>query len=477
MIRSEDTEALRRARRRSNTLLLVLAVGLSVFGSAAGALYYVLRPATLRVAVGPAGSTDHKLIEAMAEIFARESKTVRLSPVSAQGAAEALALLTAGKVDLAIGRGDLAMPSEAQILAVVRKNYAVLWTPSGKSIKRKSGRKIKTIADLTGLTVGVIGQTPANTALLRVILAGSGIDADKVAFSQFAPEKITELARDLTLDAFLAVGPLDSQIIAEAIAATARSRGAPHFLAIERSEAIALKHPAYEAEEIPSGVFNANPAWPDDKVDSVSVNDLIITRKSLSEATGAAFFRQLFAVRELIAEQLPGAAHITKPEVEKDTGLPVHRGAAGVMNGTERTFLDRYSDYFWFALLLLSAIGSAAAWFRRYLNRNERDENNSGRNKMMIALDGARIAASEQELLAMQREVEAIIRRTLQAYDEGALEQEELAAFGLVLELFEHAVVERRASLQVGPTEAVAAVPQPHRPASPVIQNRAALRQ
>src|SRR4051812_28352872 len=197
MIRTEDTDALRRARRRSNTLLLVLAVGLSVFCSAAGALYYVLRPATLRMAVGPPGSTDHNVIQAMADIFASESKTFRLSPVPAQGAAEALALLTAGKADVAIGRGDLAMPSGAQILAVVRKNYAVLWAPSGKSIKRKSVREIKEIADLAGVTVGVIGQTPANTALLRVILTGSGIDADRVAFSQFAPEKIAELARDL----------------------------------------------------------------------------------------------------------------------------------------------------------------------------------------------------------------------------------------------------------------------------------------
>src|SRR3954469_13910135 len=103
MIRSEDTDALRRARRRSNTLLLVLAIGLGVFCSAAGALYYVLQPATLRIAVGPRESTDHKLIQAMADIFATESKTVRLSAVPAPGGTEALALLTAGKADVAVG--------------------------------------------------------------------------------------------------------------------------------------------------------------------------------------------------------------------------------------------------------------------------------------------------------------------------------------------------------------------------------------
>jgi hypothetical protein len=48
----------------------------------------------------------------------------------------------------------------------------------------------------------------------------------------------------------------------------------------------------------------------------------------------------------------------------------------------------------------------------------------------------------------MQREVDAIICETLECYDDGAIEEEELAAFGLVLELFNHAVVERRVALQ-----------------------------
>ena len=246
------------------------------------------------------------------------------------------------------------------------------------------------ISDLAGHKVGVIGRTPANVALLRVILSASGVESDKVAVAQFAPDQLDQLAQDPTLDAFLAVGPLDSKITADAIAATSRSRGAPKFLGIDASDAIALKHPRYEAEEIPQSVFNSKPAWPDDKVDTISVSHLILTRKSLSESKAAAFFRQLFAVREVIAARVPGAAHITKPDVEKDAELPVHRGAAAVINGTERTFLDAYGDYFWFGLLLLSGIGSAAAWLRRYLNRDERDENTDHRKRILASITEVR---------------------------------------------------------------------------------------
>jgi hypothetical protein len=293
-------------------------------------------------------------------------------------------------------------------------------------------------------------------------LTTSGVEADKITVTQFGTDQIEALARDPALDAFMAVGPLDSKITSDAIAATARARGEPKFLAIEASEAIALKHPRYESEEIPPSVFNANPAWPDDKVETVSVSHLIVARRALSETTVAAFFRQLFAIRQAIARQVPGAVRITKPDTEKDAELPVHRGAAAVIDGTERTFLDRYGDYFWFALLLVSGIGSAGAWLRHYLNRNEREENTSHRNRILAMVSRVRTAGSNQELLAMQRDVDAIIGEALECYDDGAIEEEELAAFGLVLELFNHAIVEKRAALQADTLESARGAARGH---------------
>jgi len=389
----------------------------------------------------------------MADAFAKESRSVRLSPVTTSGAAESLALLGAGKTDLAIGRGDLGMPDDAQTIAVLRKNYLVLWSHSGKPGKesrKKSAPKIGEIADLEGHKVGIIGRTGANLAMLRAVLADSGVDPDKVATAQFGTDEIEKLAQDPTLDAYLAVGPLDSKITAEAIAATARSRGAPKFLPVDASEAIALRHTRYEAEEIPGSVFNANPAWPEDKVDTIAVNHLILARKELSEVRAATFFRQLFSVRDTITQRVAGATHITKPDTEKETEPSVHRGVAAVISGTERTFLDKYSDYFWFALLVLSGLGSAAAWLRRYLNREERDSNTIHRNRILAVVSEVREAESEQDLLRSQREVDAIIGETLKCYDDGMLEEEDLAAFGLVLELFNHAVGETRAKLQSG---------------------------
>ncbi len=452
MIAPNDPRELKASRRRKrrNSLLLLLFAGVLVFATCGGGLYYALRPVTLRIAVGPPGSDDQKLIQAMAEIFDRDRNAVRLSPIVTEGATQSLALLSTSKTDLAIARGDLDMPRDAETVVVVRKNVVVLWSPAGLSSRgsKKRGPKIKAIDELEGHRIGVIGQTSANVALLRVILTESGVATDKVAVTQFGTNQIEELSRDPNLDAFMAVGPLDSKITADAIAATARARGEPKFLAIDVSDAIALKHPVYESEEIAGAVFNTKPAWPDDKVETVSVNHLLVAQKSLSETTVATLTRQVLAVRQVLANAVPGAAHIKKPDTDKDAALPVHRGAAAYIDGTERTFLDRYGDYFWFAILLLSGLGSAGAWLRQYLKRDEREEISELRNRVMGTISKVRTARSVEELLSMQRDVDSIIGETLDCHDDDALDEEDLAAFGLALELFDHAVADRRVALQ-----------------------------
>jgi TRAP transporter TAXI family solute receptor len=452
----ESSSAPRRRLQRRRYSFFILFAGIFVFVAIAGALYFALRPETLRIAVGPPGSDDQKLIQLLAQTFTRQQSGIRLSSIPTDGAAASIALLGASKTDLAVTRGDLEMPADAQSVAVLRKNVVVLWAPSGlpaKGSKKGPAPKIKSLEDLPGHRIGVIGTTPANVTLLRVILSESGIASDKVTAVQFATHQIGEMARDPTIDAFMAVGPLDSKITAEAIAATARDRGEPKFLPIDVSEAIAQKHPLYESEEIPGSTFSSSPARPDDKIETVSVNHLIVARRSLSESAVGAFTRQLFAVRQSLVRELPAAANIATPDTDKAAALPAHRGAAAYIDGTERTFLEKYSDYMWGTILLLSGLGSAGAWFRSYLKRDEKVESVSLRDRTLALIARARHGNSVDELQDMQHEVDGILREILICYDDGAIDEGDLAAFNLVFEQFHHAVADRRVVLEDRPQD------------------------
>jgi len=110
----------------------------------------------------------------------------------------------------------------------------------------------------------------------------------------------------MTLDAYMAVGPLDSKITPTPSPATARDRGEPKFLPIDVSEAIAQRHPVYESEEIPGSTFGSAPARPDDKIETVGVNHLIVARRELSDTAVGTFTRQLFAVRPVAGKGTAG---------------------------------------------------------------------------------------------------------------------------------------------------------------------------
>ena len=429
---------------------MILALGMLAFGVAAGTLYYVLHPVTLRIAVGPPGSEDQKLIQLLAQTFARDGNAIRLSPVTTEGATESIALFAAGKAELAVARGDLNLPANAESVAILRKNVVVLWsTPGlpGKNGKKQTAVKIKTLEDLAGHKVGVIGRTQANVTLLRVILTESGINPDKVAISQFGTNQIAEMAKDPTIGAFMAVGPLNSKITADAITATASARGEPKFLPIDVSEAIAQKHPLYESEEIAGSIFSSSPARPDDKVETVSVNHLIVAAKSVSETSIAGFARQLFTVRQQLARELPSSAQIEKPDTDKDAALPAHAGAAAYIDGTERTFLEKYTDYIWGAILILSGLGSAGAWLQHYWKRDEREQYTVHRDNLLDLITRVRKAQTPEELADMQTAADGMLREALNCYDDGAIEEGDLSVIGLTLEQFHHAVADRRATI------------------------------
>jgi TRAP transporter TAXI family solute receptor len=439
-----------RGRKRKSYRFPVLAVGLLIFAAIAGTGYLVLRPTTLRIAVGPSGSDDQNLVQALAQAFVRQGSPVRLTLITTAGPVDSIAHLAAGTADLAVARADEEMPDGTNSVAIMRKNVVMLWSAPGVSHpgSRKGAKpKIKAIDELAGRRVGVVGRTQVNTTLLRVVLMESGVNPDKLTIVQFNTDQIGEMVRDPSIDAFMTVAPIESKTDSDAITATTRVRGEPAFLPIDVSETIARKHPLYESEEIPGSSFSAAPARPDDAVETIGINHLIVAPRSLPEKTVAAFVRQLFAVRPSLARELPVASKIEKPNTDKDAALPAHPGAAAYIDGNERTFMEEYSDYIWGGILLLSVLGSGSAALRHHIKRDERRLNTEHREKLLVAISQIRKIDSIEELDTLQCEADEILRETLNCYDHGAIDVGDLSAYALVLEQFHHAVVDRRTAI------------------------------
>src|ERR1700747_1812061 len=99
-------------------MLIAIAGTLAIVGTLAAGYYFAMRPVTLRIAVGPPNSDDLKLVQTLAPAFHNQQHSqVKLRPVQTDGAPASAQTLADGKADLAIIRGDLEVPKNAQAVA------------------------------------------------------------------------------------------------------------------------------------------------------------------------------------------------------------------------------------------------------------------------------------------------------------------------------------------------------------------------
>lgn len=450
-----------------------------------GAMTYVLlnQPTELTIAVGPPNSEDTRVVQSIAAQLARDQANVRLqTKVLDGGPPAAAAAIDNGQADLAVVRRDAGMPKTGQVIAILRKNIVVFIVPSAADPPRTArgravakAKPIEKIEQMVGKRLGVVGRSPRNIDLLKVILRQYRINPDqivmlgaddlakpnaagKISIVQYDPNNVASAIKDSNADVIMSVGPVGSPITADAVAAATRGKEAPTFLAIDASEAIAARDPAYESDEIKAGAFGGSPQRPEESVETIAVNHYIVARKSLSEQVAADFTKQLFLIRQNLANDLPAAAKIEKPDTDKDASVPVHPGAAAYLDGDLKTFFDRYSDLLYWGLMAMSLLGSAFAGILSYGKADDRVRKLRTLEKLLEIAKSARTADSPQALDQLQGEIDDIQAGMIRDVEASSIDETAMVAYAMSVERAQMAISDRRRSVSDQPARPLAAV-------------------
>jgi hypothetical protein len=318
------------------------------------------------------------------------------------------------------------------------------------------------ISALVGRRLGIVGRSPSNVELLKIIVRQYGIASDKVVLltgddvgKPNAPDKISVVQfdinnvgpqiRDSNVDAIMAVGPVSSQITADAIAAATRGKEPPTFLAIGAAEAIAERNPIYESTEIKAGAFGGSPPRPEESVDTIGVNHYIVVRRGLGEGVVADFTKHLFAIRQSLTAELPSAAKIEKPDTDKDAPVPVHPGASAYLDGELKSFFDRYNDLFYWGLMALSLFGSAFAGLLSYNKADDRVRRLAALERLLDIARAARKANTVQAISELEASLDAIQAEMIQEVEANTLDETAMMAFQVSFEQARTAISDRRA--------------------------------
>ena len=129
----ESLEHLVRSRIRMflrNTWLVTI-LGTAILASGVWlAFYFTSENAVMKVAAGPAGGVDARLVEFLAKKFAYDRETVKLELVATSGPAQSAQAIADRSADLAILPANVGASAEWPVVAIVRQNVMAFIVPA-----------------------------------------------------------------------------------------------------------------------------------------------------------------------------------------------------------------------------------------------------------------------------------------------------------------------------------------------------------
>jgi TRAP-type uncharacterized transport system substrate-binding protein len=384
-------------------LRFVLLVGIVGLASGAGLLAYryYTRPATLSVAVGSIDGEAAKAMSAIASQLVATNAPVRLKVIDSGTALDAANAFSAGKVDLAVVRGDVGDLSQAQAVVVVSHMVVLLVAPPGSSID--------SIDKLKGRRVGVIGGD-ANTKIVDVLSKEYGLDRAKV-FKDIALPDARRAVQSKEVNALLVVIPLTEKYLSLVRDAFQLGpKALPVLVPIESAAAIAQAERAYESFDVPKGTLRGSPPVPDDDLTTLRATLYLVADKKLGTDLITSLTQTIMRVRrELLAEQ-PLFAQITAPSTDADAYLPLHPGAAAFYNGTEQSFMDEYGNWIYLTPMALGGAATvlAAAW--KFLGIGHPATSDGPLDSLYALGRRIRKAGTEAELSDIEEEIDGILK-------------------------------------------------------------------
>jgi TRAP-type uncharacterized transport system substrate-binding protein len=419
--------------------VLVLAVGAALFG-----YRYYTHPVTLTVAVGSFDGEASKAMSAIASRLVSINAPVRFKVVDTGTALEAAQEFAAGKVNLAVVRGDVGDLSQAGAVVVVAHMVALIIAPPGSSIDSMEALK--------GHTVGVIGGE-ANAKLVDVLSKEYGFVRTKV-FKDVALADARHALQSKEVSAFLVVIPLSEKYLSLVRGLFQQSaKKSPVLISIDSAGAIAESERAYESFDVPKGTLRGSPPVPDDDLTTLRTSLYLVANKKLGSDLVATLTQTIMRVRRDLLVEQPIFAQIAAPSTDADAYLPLHRGAAAFYNGTQQSFMDEYGNWIYLTPMILGGIVTVLAGAWKFLGIGK-SEGEAPLDRLYALARRIRKADTQAELVAIEDEIDNILktqRAKAAAGDENAVDATTLNVAAHRLESLIH---DRRAMLAKKPVVA-----------------------
>ena len=428
---------------RNNRRQMLLFVALTLILTLAtvwGGRIWLRNSETLVFAVGDANSLEARFAAKLAAVLKNNNSKLRLKIVPNADNAKALAQFDRRQADLAVLRTDARVPSRARALAILEHDVLLLLGP-GK-------QKIKSLAELKKKKIAVLGDGDNSATFVRSILEISD-GSDAASRIQMAPPNSTfdRLFAPGGYGAVIAIAHASKIIKDKSYEQNAR-RGVFTLNALDGAKTLARKNPGISEETLATGMLSSAPAIPDDDLDTIGLQWLLVAQSRMPSSTAGDLARTIYENKAELALPDGFASRIEPADVDKDAFIVAHQGAAEYINDDTKSFMDRYSDLLYLAVAALSIIGSICAGLYTKVTRVAPEKASELATAILDIGERIKHAASMDALDALQDELETILRNAVIGLRDGTISSDGLDTFRLGYEFVRDEIAMRRESLK-----------------------------
>jgi TRAP-type uncharacterized transport system substrate-binding protein len=419
----------------------ILLAGVFCIVAGAGLISYrfYLRPKTLTIAVGTLDGEGKQIASIIAGQFAATDSSIRFKVENSGSAVDAAKAFAAGTADLAVVRADVVDRQQARAVAVTAHGVVMIVAPPGSNIT--------TIAKLRDHTVGVAGGE-INRSVVEALKKEYDLAHANVTFKDVAPTDLRRAIQAKEVAAVIVVVPLTDKYLSFVKSLFREGPNlSPVLIPIDSAGAIADSKAAYESFDIPKGTLRGAPPVPDDDVTTLRVAYDLVANRHLDSNLVADLAKKVMSVRRDLVSEQPLLTGIAAPDLDADAYVSVHPGAAAFYNGTQQSFMDRYSDTIYLTPMVLGAIASmfAAAW--RFLGVRATETTQTTLDALCGLPRRIRKADNEAELAAIEDEVDNSLRAQLAKSGDGDENGADAAALISAAHRLDNLIHHRRALL------------------------------
>jgi TRAP-type uncharacterized transport system substrate-binding protein len=432
---------------------LVTILGTIVLGGVVwAAVYYSTRDTVMRIAAGPSGGANAKLVQVLSKELADSHDRLLLQLVATAGAKESAQALTSRNADLAIVPTTVGNSPDWPVVAILRKNVMAFIVPAPSTRAPKKGKqpkaeKLEKVPQLTGHSVGIVTGNEASTDLLNAVLNHYGVPLGKVQVSQIDPKNLAESIHNNLADVIFVAGAATGQAITDAVAAASHDGDAPSFIEIDQADGISKRNPAFDSIDIDAGTFGGSPPTPDDSLKSLSFAEYLVARKSFSHSSIAALAKLIYTSRLAIASQMSGEIKIEAPSTDKDAGVLVHQGALDYLNDSQQSFFDKYGDDIFYGVLIFPVFGSAIAGVASYFHNDSRTRRLRLLQRVLDLVRKAHAAQSLEAIEQLQIDADNLVIAIIHHSEHEEFDETVRMSFSFALDQLRFAIAARRTAI------------------------------